>query len=165
MTSPALTALFTAAVWFGAFIGLQVLCLRLGAGGARSLVAALGVTTIGMLATTIASAGDHLTLQITMGLLALACLFVLYVPCLYTVLTSLSVRTMILIANAGGSHAAPALHERFASRALIEERLRTLLQAGYVTETGGRYRLTSRGRRIAWPFAALKALWRLGPGG
>lgn len=165
MNSPALVSLVTAATWFLAFVVLQVLSLRSGAGGARSLLLALAVTTLGMLATIAATAGDRLALRLAMGLLALACLFVLYVPGLYTVLTSLSVRTLVLLASKGGAEAESALHDRFAGRALMEERLGTLLKSGYVTEAGGRYRLTSRGRRIARPFAALKELWRLGPGG
>jgi hypothetical protein len=170
MISPAPAGLAAAAGWFCVFVVLQLFSLRAGWGGARSLSTALLVSIAGMLATIAAfvGGGPHflpLTLAMAMGLLANACLFVLYVPALYTVLTSLSVQTVILLDGSGGALPEAELYARFAGRPLFESRLRTLMQSGYVAESGGRYRLTSRGRRVARPFAALKELWRLGAGG
>ncbi len=170
MISPALIGLVAAAGWFCVFAGLQVFSLRAGSGGARSLLIACVVSIGGMLATIVAIAGDgpqifSLTLAMAMGLLGSACLFVLYVPALYTILTSLSVQTVILLDSSGGAMPDAELYARFAGRPLFENRLRTLMESGYIAESGGRYRLTSRGRMVARPFAALKELWRLAPGG
>ena len=171
MSSPALIGLAAAAAWFCGFAGFQVFSLRAGSGGARSLSTAFAVSIAGMLATIVVAIAIEapqflsLLLALAMGLLASACLFVLYVPALYTILTSLSVETLMLLDSNGGALPEAELYGRFAGQPLFESRLLTLTKSGYIEESGGRYRLLSRGRTVARPFAALKELWRLGPGG
>jgi predicted transcriptional regulator len=92
-------------------------------------------------------------------------LFALYIPALYTVLTSLSVQTMMLLRRRGGALSEAELYDRFASRKIMEQRLATLLSSGYVVGDGLSYRLTPRGRAIAKLFRPIKILWNLGPGG
>jgi coproporphyrinogen III oxidase-like Fe-S oxidoreductase len=94
-----------------------------------------------------------------------ACLFALYIPALYSVLTSLSVQTMMLLRCRGGALPEAELYDRFASRRIMEQRLATLIGSGYVTHDGPSYRLTPRGRAIAKLFKPIKILWNLGPGG
>jgi hypothetical protein len=94
-----------------------------------------------------------------------ACLFALYVPALYTVLTSLSVQTMMLLRRRGGAMPEAELYDRFASRKIMEQRLATLFASGYVAPEGPYYQLTPRGRAIAKFFRPVKILWNLGPGG
>jgi hypothetical protein len=101
-------------------------------------------------------------LALAMAVVTSLCLFVLYVPALFTVLTSLSVQTMICLARSGGRLSEAELYGHFAGRPIFEPRLRTLVASGYLD---GHCRPTSRGLAIARPFAAVKAFWRLGPGG
>ena len=46
--------------------------------------------------------GQVLLLSIIVAALTSACLFVLYVPAVYTILTSLSVATLVLLRRSGG---------------------------------------------------------------
>ena len=117
---------------------------------------ALGVAPFALLAIVLAA---------VMAALTSACLFALYVPALYTVLTSLSVQTMMLLRRRGGALPEAELYDRFARRKIMEQRLATLLGSGYVAPEGPFYRLTPRGRVIAKFFRLVKILWNLGPGG
>jgi predicted transcriptional regulator len=100
-----------------------------------------------------------------MATLTSACLFALYVPALYTVLTSLSVQTMMLLRRRESAMPEAELYDRFASREIMEQRLATLLDSGYVAPKGPSYQLTPRGRAIAKFFRSVKILWNLGSGG
>lgn len=162
---------FTAApVWFAVFVCLHILGIRAGS-GARSLPGALAVSNIGFLCTAIGMStyfGYPLlatALSAIIGLLTIACLFVLYMPGIYTVLTSLSVQTMVLLERRGGMVSEAELYTHFAGPSLFETRATALLGSGFVAVSPGGYSLTSRGLAIARTFAAMKRLWGLGPGG
>jgi hypothetical protein len=109
---------------------------------------------------------SHRVMAVLAALLVMACCFVLYMPFYYTIATSLSVQTMIAVEEAPGhrlplaSLASPDVYEQ-----IVAGRLASMIQSGYLSADGDRYRATPRGHRMAHIFGALKDLWRLGPGG
>jgi hypothetical protein len=170
ISSPALVALTAATTWFVVFVFVHIGGVRAGFENARWLLISYAACFLGTLVTAIVlTAWFHgiqtIVLAATMAALTSACLFALYVPALYTVLTSLSVQTMMLLRHRGGALPESELYDRFASRTIIEQRLATLLVSGYVAPNGPCYWLTPRGRAIAKFFRLIKILWNLGPGG
>ena len=100
------------------------------------------------------------------GLVAMACLFILYMPVYYTTVASLSIQTLILLRDADGqSLRITELRHHFASDTIVEGRLKTMVSNGYLSEAQDGYRVTPKGRFVARSFATLKEFWRLGPGG
>ena len=169
-SSPALVALAAAAAWFLVFFFVHIGGVRAGFENARWLLISYAACFLGSLVTAIAVTAWHhgiraVSLAAMMAALTSACLFALYVPALYTVLTSLSVQTMMLLRHRGGALPEAELYDRFASRKIMEQRLATLLASGYVAPKGPSYQLTPRGRAIAKFFRSVKILWNLGPGG
>ena len=169
-SSPALVALAAAAAWFLVFFFIHVGGVRAGFENARWLLISYAACFLGTLVTAIVLTAWHhgmqtIVLAATMAALTSACLFALYVPALYTVLTSLSVQTMMLLRRRGGALSEAELYNRFASCKIMEQRLATLFGSGYVAHVGPSYRLTPRGRAIAKFFRPIKILWNLGPGG
>jgi hypothetical protein len=169
-SSPALIGVTAAAAWFLVFFFVHVGGLRAGFENARWLLMSYAACFLGVLVTAILLTTWHHGMQAVilaamMAAVTSACLFTLYVPALYTVLTSLSVQTVMLLRRRGGAMLETELYDRFASRAIMEQRLATLLASGYVAPDGPSYRLTSRGRAIAKLFKPIKVLWNLGPGG
>jgi len=162
--SAALVAVALAAAWFCAFLGAHVIGWRAGRGNAQWLVRCYAASILGMLiSVTACTAGSGLC--IVLALMTSGCLFVVYVPAVYTVLTSLSVQTLILLGRAGGALPEAELYARFSGRPIVADRLATLAASGYLTHEQERFRLTIRGRMIAALFARLKELWKLGAGG
>jgi len=169
-SSPALIGLAAAAAWFLVFFFAHIGGVRAGLENARWLLISYAACVLGTLVTAILLTAWHHRVQAVilaamMAVLTSACLFALYVPALYTVLTSLSVQTMMLLRRRGGALPEAELYDRFASRKIMEQRLATLLASGYVAPEGSSYRLTPRGRAIAKFFRPIKILWNLGPGG
>src|SRR5262245_65080204 len=166
--TPAIMAFVAALAWFGAFVLVHILGWRAGQDHARWLLTTYFASFIGSLVTVSARATWNAwtpILPLLLALLISACLFVLYVPAVYTILTSLSVQTLVMLRRSGGALAATELYERFAGRGILRDRLATLVASGYMEADGERFRLTARGRAFARTFAFVKALWRLGPGG
>jgi hypothetical protein len=99
--------------------------------------------------------------------LTLVCLFVLYMPFYYTIASSLSVRTMVLLGSAiDGSMTAADVSGRFISPALIEHRLEIMRANGFLVWADHRkFVVTRKGRRLAITFGRLKRLWRMDAGG
>ena len=169
-SSPTLIALAAATAWFLVFFFVHVGGLRAGFENARWLLISYAACFLGAVVTaTLLTAWHHgmqaVILAALIAVLTSACLFALYIPALYTVLTSLSVQTMMLLRRRGGALPEAELYDRFASRKIMEQRLATLLSSGYVTHDGPSYRLTPRGRAIAKLLRPIKILWNLGPGG
>jgi hypothetical protein len=165
---PAAIAFATAVAWFAAFVVAHVLGWRAGHGHARWLLISYLVSIVGTLATAaglMAATWPASVLVVVVALMTSACLFVVYVPAVYTVLTSLSVETIIMLRRRGGVMSEDELFDRFAGRSILEDRLATLVASGYLVREGGRFRLSLRGRALAKAFAFIKAFWRLGPGG
>ena len=169
-SSPVLIGLAAAVAWFLVFFFVHVGGLRAGFDNARWLLISYATCFLGAVVTaTLLTAWHHgmqaVILAAIITILTSACLFALYVPALYTVLTSLSVQTMMLLRRRGGALPEAELYDRFASRKIMEQRLATLLASGYVAPKGQSYQLTPRGRAIAEFFRSVKILWNLGPGG
>jgi hypothetical protein len=93
-------------------------------------------------------------------------LFVLYMPFYYTVVASLSVRTMIMLhQRPDGRMPIVELRNEFVSRRLVGQRLATMIRNGFLVTRGDRYALSSKGRATAAVFSQVKRFWRLGAGG
>lgn len=100
------------------------------------------------------------------GLFVMFSLFVLYMPFYYTVVASLSVRTIIAIQRAPGQQLPLArLTAMYVSKALLQARLDSMVNSGLLMRDGEKFRLTRKGCLIARAFRAIKKVWRLGPGG
>ena len=170
MLTPVLPTLALVVLWFVVFVGMHLLGLRSGRDNAQWLVGSYAASAAAMLASVVAlsmwgDSGQVLLLAVIVAALTSACLFVLYVPAVYTILTSLSVATLVLLRRSGGRIPEASLYGQFASRQLMRRRLCVLLGAGHVVRDGRGFSLTSRGRAVARAFAFVKRLWRLGPGG
>ena len=170
MLTPVLPTLALVVLWFVVFVGMHLLGLRSGRDNAQWLVGSYAASSAAMLASVVALSmwgdfGQVLLLAVIVAALTSACLFVLYVPAVYTILTSLSVATLVLLRRSGGRIPEASLYGQFASRQLMRRRLCVLLGAGHVVRDGRGFSLTSRGRAVARAFAFVKRLWRLGPGG
>ena len=168
MTST-LLAVVVAALWFLVFVVAHIAGLRAGFDNARWLLRCFLITTMALIFTVIAMSADFRDigaslLAVLVAVLTSACLLALYIPALYTVLTSVSVETMMFLSGHGDTPESE-LYGRFAGCPIMQHRTTTLSGNGYVERDGPPFRLTSRGRRIATIFAWLKAFWKLGPSG
>jgi hypothetical protein len=160
----------TAAGWFAIFVMLHIALLSRGQHHAGAMLRAYGSAALGLVITaagltSLVMGTPSLAVALANGCFAFACLFVLYVPSFYTLTTSLSVATLILLLKSGGQLNEAELYERFAGRDLAAGRLATLHDSGYIKLAGDQCRVTRRGRSVARFFVAIKALLRLGPGG
>jgi hypothetical protein len=167
---PIPATLLAVAIWFLVFVGLHIVGLRSRQDNAqwlvRSYAACCGALLVNVIAVSMwRDSGQTLLLSLLIAILTSACLFVLYVPAVYTILTSLSVATLILLRRNGGRMPETSLYDRFATRGIIQQRLCVLVGAGYLVEGAGGFSLTPRGRAFARAFAFMKRLWCLGPGG
>jgi hypothetical protein len=105
-------------------------------------------------------------MAILCGALGYIGLFVLYMPFYYTVVASLSVRTMIMLRRRPYARMPIAeLREEFVSRRLVGQRLATMAANGLLAPHGDAYVLTPKGRSIATIFSWVKRFWKLGTGG
>jgi hypothetical protein len=168
--NPLLLSLLIVATWFLLFVCVHVLGFRYGRRNALWLVGSYitccAITLLNVLAMSLwRDGGGTMALSLLVAALSSACLFVLYTPAFYTVLTSLSVATLILLLRNGGLMPEERLYSRFATRAILRQRLSVLVGSRYLVEDALGFRLTGRGWIVARAFAAIKELWRLGPGG
>lgn len=100
------------------------------------------------------------------GVLFFGGLIVLYMPFYYVVMTSLSVRTAVLLSRQpDGALPLQALQDRFASRRLVGQRLQTMVDNGFLQTTPEGYALTAKGKQTAQFFDFFKRFWKLGSGG
>jgi hypothetical protein len=169
-SNPVLLSLLIVAAWFLVFMCVHVLGFHYGRRDAQWLVGSYITCCAATLLSVVAMSlwrdgGETMALSLLIAALNSACLFVLYTPAVYTVLTSLSVATLMLLLRNGGRMPEGSLYSRFATRAILRQRLSVLVVSGYLLEDAGGMRLTPRGRLVARVFAAIKELWCLGPGG
>ena len=165
-----LAMLLVVAFWFSIFIGLHLLSFRSRKGDARSLitgsVSCFALTLLSIAALSLwLDDGRTMIISTVTAALSFACLFNLYVPALYAILTSISVATLIFLRNNGGRLPRTSLYDHFATGAIMRQRLSVLVASGYLVEDPRGFSLTARGRGMARTFAFVKNLWRLGPGG
>jgi hypothetical protein len=168
--NPVLLSLLIVAVWFLAFVCVHVLGFRYGRRNAQWLVGSYitccAATLLSVFAMSLwRDGGETMALSLVIAALSSGCLFVLYTPAVYTVLTSLSAATLLLLLRHGGQMAEACLYSRFARHTILRQRLSVLVNSGYLVENTRGFHLTPRGRFVARCFAAIKKLWRLGPGG
>jgi hypothetical protein len=105
-------------------------------------------------------------MAILWGILSFSGLFVLYMPFYYTVVASLSVRTIVMSHRRSSARMPIAeLCEAFVSRRFVGQRLATMAANGFLIPRGDAYVLTPKGRSTAAIFSWLKEFWRLGAGG
>ena len=152
--NPVLLSLLIVAAWFLVFVCVHVLGFRYGRRNAQWLVGSYitccAITLLNVLAMSLwRDGGETMALSLLIAALISACLFVLYTPAVYTVLTSLSVATLILLLRNGGHMPEESLYSRFATRAILRQRLSVLVNSGYLVEDAGGFRLTPRGRFVA----------------
>jgi hypothetical protein len=113
-----------------------------------------------------ALAHGGLIMAILWGILTYVGLFVLYMPFYYTVVASLSVRTMVMLHRRPGARMPIAeLREEFVSRRLVGQRLATMATNRFLVDRGDGYTLSPKGRSTATVFCWIKRFWRLGAGG
>lgn len=99
------------------------------------------------------------------GSLTFLCLYVLYMPFYFVVMTSLSVESLIMLDKAGGSLRISRLQDRFTFEAFAADRFATMVRNGILRQTPDGYVVTEKGRQTIRPFLFIKSLWRLGAGG
>jgi len=155
---------------FGIFLIAQIAIFRLCPEIKRSHVLVRGIAAT--LAASILTAAlpqapayAVIVLRETFAIMTVGCLFVLYVPFFYTVHTSLSIESLILLKARGGCVPLTELMARFASLELFEARLRTMVESGYLIQSDEQYTLTPRAQRMALIFGWVKSIWKLGSGG
>lgn len=167
--------LIAGAVWFVLFLlGHGVILRTLPAAAkprANQLLFLIGVAGIAM-SLLITSVQDPiltqggLVLGVLCGALVYAGLFVLYMPFYYVIAASLSAATIVLLSKRpDGALPLPVLQETFASRRLLEQRLQTMVENGFLQTTPAGYRLAAKGRFVARFFECVKQIWKLAPGG
>ncbi len=171
--------LILAGLWFSLFLASLLVIFRLYRIRRQSklIVWLITITTAGYIATIALlsavpqtlpeSLAFNPALSLICGVLLLACLFVLYMPTFYILSTSLSVATLIGMANTPNrSTQFKDLTSQFASAEFATDRLRTLCLNGYLTYTeNSGYVLTARASLFVRLFVYIKKLWGLGTGG
>lgn len=167
--TPPMIAALAAGIWFGMFVATQwgVLHLLSPSRRARVLVLGYGGCCIGCVITIfqLVDVTSMRPLSFIFASMTAGCLFVLYAPFYYVVTNSLSVQSMVLLAEGEGRLARKDLREKAGGHRLLRGRLETLVKSGYVVKDGAAFRITRRGRWLIGPFLWLKTLWKLGPGG
>lgn len=168
--SPAAFGFLVGCVWFGAFMAAHLAILHFvnGAGPTRVLTRVIAVMTLaaGFNVAVVESARfDSFLMAEIYAVLTIACLFVIYAPFFYTIFTSLSIQSLLVIMDKGGRVPTEELIQRYASRHIFKGRLLTMVANGYLTHRDGMFDLTPKGVRLARTFNALNAAWRLGAGG
>jgi len=104
------------------------------------------------------------THRILCGGVLIFCAFIMYMPFYYMLATSFSIRMLLEVRRA--SPLSPQdLRALYPGPVVLGGRLETLAASGYAVRVGEAYVLTGKGRFVAQVFGAVKALWRLGPGG
>jgi hypothetical protein len=159
--------------WFGLFLAAHIVWFHLihVRDAFKWIVKGLAACLLGHVAT-MAVWNWHSTpayrtvIDTSYGALAIACLFILYMPFYYTIVASLSIQTLIcLLESPQNSLTLPELHKHFASRDIVAGRLDTMTRNGYLERVEAGYSVTPKARAMSAVFAFLKNLWKLGPGG
>jgi hypothetical protein len=169
--------LLTGLLWFALFFSAHLAVIRWGSSESKARVnqrmflAGLSGIAISLWPIT---AGRHdsalahggLIMAVIWGILGYVGLFVVYMPFYYTVVASLSVRTMVMVHRRCGARMPVAeLREQFVSRRLVGQRLATMATNGFLIDRRNGYALSPKGRLAATVFSWIKRFWKLGAGG
>jgi len=164
-------------LWFGLFFAAHLAVIRWARSESKARInqrvflAGLGGIAISLWPASAVVQGSALAhggliMAVLWGILSYAGLFVLYMPFYYTVVASLSVRTMVMVHRRPGARMPIAeLREEFVSRRLVGQRLATMATNGFLIDRGDSYALSPKGRSTATVFSWIKRFWRLGAGG
>jgi hypothetical protein len=167
--TPNLFGFIVAFAWFAVFLVAHLAILRAtkSARPTRVLLSVLAATTLAAVVNVAALEPWGLEMAFATGyaVLTTACLFVVYSPFFYSVFTSLSIQSLIILLNEGGEARVDYLFERFALPNLFDGRLNTMIASGYLVRNGDRFHLTPKAAVIGRLFRGLKSAWRLGAGG
>ena len=166
------TGLAVGVSWFVLFFVEHLLVLRLapmesraGTNNVLILGGFLGIAVTLLLADTLhllPFTPAELAAAILCGTLLYFGLIVFYMPFYYVVVASLSVRTSVVLSRQPEyTLAAQELFDRFASRQVVNGRLRTMELNGYLRTTASGYALTQKGRLTAYFFNCFIRLWKL----
>jgi hypothetical protein len=148
-------------IWFALFFSAHlavIRCARIEArarinqrlffAGLLGIVFSLWPTVVAAQGSTLARGG--VAMAILCGALSYIGLFVLYMPFYYTVITSLSVRTMVMLRRRPDARMPIAeLREEFVSRRLVGQWLATMVANGFLVLHGDSFALSPKGRSIA----------------
>jgi hypothetical protein len=104
--------------------------------------------------------------EITIGLVVMFSFFILYMPFYYTIASSVSIQSLVLLAEKR-THTSTMgeLKQRFASAEIVSYKLKSMENSGLLLSNGETYKVTLKGRFVAWAFGLIKSIWNLGPGG
>jgi len=172
--SPLAIAAASGMAWFAIFVATHIVwtqitreprysriivrCFALSLMGSVATIAlAHGVLWYGPSASWLVAEGASIFLM--------CCAFVLYMPFVFVIATSLSVDTMLILHRAGRSISRAELYASFVSIEPVRHRLDVMCGNGLLALHDGRYGLTRKGVRLARFFTAMKRMWNLWPGG
>lgn len=100
------------------------------------------------------------------GLIVMVSFFVLYMPFYYTISSSISVQTLILLSEKDSQTCSvDELKNTFASPKIVSYKLKSMENSDIIQSNGKAYKITLKGKLIAKSFRLIKRLWKLGPGG
>lgn len=163
--------------WFAVFFCVQLIFIRClspkrwlvwNKCGVLAALAALSVSVgplLGLTGSAWLASGGWL-LGALWGALTFLCLYVLYMPFYFVVMTSLSVETLIMLLHErNGALRVAQLQDRFTSEAFAADRFATMARNRMLRQTTHGYAVTDKGRRTTQPFLLIKVLWQLGAGG
>jgi hypothetical protein len=164
MTDPFVVALGSGLAWTATAVATHFAVLHLTAvqRRARMLVTVFVIATVGHALTALLLGCG---VRAAYGGVLVFCAFILYGPFYYTISASISVRLLIELRRSGSGLTLDDIRRAYPVDEILAGRLRTLVASGYLRQEGEAFALTPKGALIARPFGAIKALWRLAPGG
>ncbi len=172
--TPLAVAVLSGAAWFAAFLLAHIASAHIAGASrhGRAIVRTFALSVLGCSATVAAlhqswwqGEGWAWLLAEGSGVLFMLCAFVLYVPFVYVIASSLSVNTLLVLERAGGRLPRAELYRRFVAESAVRRRLDIMRRNGLLAAEDGRYRLTPKAAMLARSFAAVKRFWKLWPGG
>ena len=104
---------------------------------------------------------------VIVSLITFSCLFVLYMPFVFVVYTSLSVETILILATRDDKFAESSeLNDKFASEAFVIKRLERMVESGVLEcRSDGKFTASPKGHKLALFFGVIKSFLHLSPGG
>lgn len=104
--------------------------------------------------------------EILIGIIVTVSLFILYMPFYYTISSSISIQTLVLLSKKDDlTYPISGLKNTFASREIIDYKLTSMENSGLLISNGRAYKVSTKGKFIALLFGLIKRLWKLGSGG
>ena len=106
-----------------------------------------------------------LTFSIAISIFLLCCSFIVFMPFLFVLRTSLSVETMSILYKSNSKVTLLDLYNKFTSIHAIQDRLTAMEQNKFISRSNECYFLTKKGLFFAIWFSRLKKCWKIWPGG